>query len=60
MLFMLKSRMVLDHTSPVVRVGNILLVPTRMKHAHTPERSLGDQRQTDPTVILCHIIHPPS
>jgi hypothetical protein len=42
--------MVQDHTSPVIRVGNLSLVPTRTKHAPTPERSLGDQRQTGPAV----------
>jgi hypothetical protein len=52
--------MVLDHTSPMVRVGNLSLVPTRMKHAPTPRRSLGDRRQTNPTVILGHLIPPPS
>jgi hypothetical protein len=48
-----------DHTSHVVHVGNLSLVPTRMKHAPTPRRSLGDQRQTGPTVALCHLILPP-
>jgi hypothetical protein len=56
----LDSHMVLDHTSPVVHVGYLSLVPTRMKHAPTPERSLGDRRQTGPAVILGHLITPPS
>jgi hypothetical protein len=33
---MLDSHMVPNHTSPVVHVGNLSLVPTRMKHAPTP------------------------
>jgi hypothetical protein len=49
-----------NHTSHVVHVGNLLLVPTRTKHAPTPKRSLGNQRQTDPTVALGHLILPPS
>jgi hypothetical protein len=52
--------MVPDHTSPVVHVVNLSLVPTRMKHASISERSLGDQRQTGPTVALGHLILPPS
>jgi hypothetical protein len=48
------------HTSFVVRVGNLSLVPTRMKQAPTLERSLGDQRQTDPAIALGHLILPPS
>jgi hypothetical protein len=59
-LFTLDSHMVPDHTSPVVRVGNLSLVPTRMKHAPTPGRSLSDRRQTGSTVVLCHLIPPPS
>jgi hypothetical protein len=39
---------------------NLLLVPTRMKHAPTPGSSLGDRRQTGPTVVLGHLIPPPS
>jgi hypothetical protein len=39
---------------------NLSLVPTRRKHAPTPGRSLGDRRQTGPTVILSHLIPPPS
>jgi hypothetical protein len=54
------SRMVLDHTSPVIRVGNLSLVPTRMKQATTPGRILGDQRQIDSTVVSGHLILPPS
>jgi hypothetical protein len=49
-----------DHTSHVVHIGNLLLVPTRLKYAPIPERSLGDQRQTGPTVALAHLILPPS
>jgi hypothetical protein len=33
---MLDSRRVPDHTSPVVRVDNLSLVPTRTKYAPTP------------------------
>jgi hypothetical protein len=53
---MLDSRMVQDHTSLVVRVSNLSLVPTRMKHAPTPGRSLDDRRQTGLTVVLGHLI----
>jgi hypothetical protein len=48
--------MVPEHTSPVVRVGKLLLVPIRMKQVPTPRRSLGDRRQTGPTVVLAHLI----
>jgi hypothetical protein len=60
MFSMLDSCMVLDHTSPVVCVGNLLLVSTRTKHAPTPGRRLGDRRQTGPAVVLGHLIPPPS
>jgi hypothetical protein len=40
--------------------GNLLLVPTRMKQTPTPGRSLGDRKQTGSTVILGHLIPPPS
>jgi hypothetical protein len=43
-------------TSHVVCVGNHSLVPTRTKQAPTPGRSLSDQRQTCPTVVLGHLI----
>jgi hypothetical protein len=33
--------MVVDHTSPVIHIDNLSLVPTRMKHDPTPGRSLG-------------------
>jgi hypothetical protein len=56
----LDSRMVLDHTYPIVRADNLSLAPTRMKQAPTPGRSLGDRRQTGPTVVLGHLIPPPS
>jgi hypothetical protein len=59
-LSMLDLRMVPDHTSPVVRVGNLLLVPTQMKQAPTLEGNLGDQRQAGLAVILGHLIAPPS
>jgi hypothetical protein len=49
-----------DPTSHVVRVGKLLLVPTRTKHVPTPGRSLSDRRQTDPAVDLGHLICPPS
>jgi hypothetical protein len=44
----------------VVRAGNLSLVPMRLKHAPTPRRSLGDQRQTCPAIALGHLILPPS
>jgi hypothetical protein len=49
-----------DHTSQVVHVGKFSLVPTRSKYDHTPGRSLDDQRQTGPVVVLGHLIPPPS
>jgi hypothetical protein len=52
----LDSRIVLDHTSPMVHVGNLSLVPTRMKHVPTPERSLDDRRLTDLAIVLGHLI----
>jgi hypothetical protein len=58
--FMLNPHRVLDHTSYVVYVGNLSLVSTRLKHASTPGRSLTDKRQTDPVIILGHLIPPPS
>jgi hypothetical protein len=42
MLSTLDSHMVPDHTSLMFHVGNLSLVPTRMKQAPTPWRSLGD------------------
>jgi hypothetical protein len=60
MLFTLDSRMVSDHTYPVVHVANISLVPTRTKHASTLGGNLGDRRQTDSAVVLGHLIPPPS
>jgi hypothetical protein len=59
-LFTLDLHRVPDPTSHVVHVRNISLVPTRMKHATTPGRSIGDRRQTDPAIILGHLIPPPS
>jgi hypothetical protein len=56
---MLDLRMVPDHTTPVVRVGNLSLVPIRTKHASTPGRSLGDQIWTGPAVTSGHLILPP-
>jgi hypothetical protein len=49
-----------DPTSHVVHMGNLSLVPMRMKQAPTHGRSLGNWRQTDPIVILGHLIPPPS
>jgi hypothetical protein len=40
--------MVLDHTSHMVCVGKLSLLPTGTKHAPTPKRSLDNQRQTVP------------
>jgi hypothetical protein len=56
----LDSRMVPDHTSLVVRVGNFSLVSTRLKQTPTPVRSFGNRRQTGPVVALGHLILPPS
>jgi hypothetical protein len=56
MLSTLDSRMVLDHTSPVVCVGNLSLVLIRTKQTPTPGRILGDRRLTDPTIVLGHLI----
>jgi hypothetical protein len=42
-LSMLNSHMVLDHTTPVVHVGNLLLVPTRMKSALHPREVLATE-----------------
>jgi hypothetical protein len=52
--------MILDYKSHMVRVGNLLLVPTSLKHGPTPGRSLGEQRQTGSTIALVHLIPPPS
>jgi hypothetical protein len=59
-LFTLDPCMVTNHTSHVVCVGNLSIVPMRSKHTPTLGRSIGDQRQTGPTVILGHLILPPS
>jgi hypothetical protein len=58
--FTLDPRMVPNHTSHVVHVGNLLLVPTRTKYAPTPRRSLGIQRQIVLAIALGHLILPPS
>jgi hypothetical protein len=50
--------MVTDHTSPVIHIGNLPLVPTWTKHAPTPRTIFGIQRQTDPAVVLGHLILP--
>jgi hypothetical protein len=57
---MLDLHRVPDPTSHVVRVGNLSLVPTRMKHAPTPGRSLGGRRLTGLAVVLGQLIPPPS
>jgi hypothetical protein len=59
-LSMLDSRMVPDHTSSVVCIGNHSLVPTRPKQTPTPGRSLTNRRQTGPAFALGHLILPPS
>jgi hypothetical protein len=56
----LNSRMVPDHTSHVVHVANLSLVPTRTKQTPTTGRSLSDRRQTGSAIILGHLILPPS
>jgi hypothetical protein len=58
-LSMLDLCMVLGHTSPMVYVGNLSLVPTRTKHAPTPGRSFVDQRRTGPAIVLGHLILSP-
>jgi hypothetical protein len=60
MLSTLDSHMVPDHTSPMVHIGYLSLVPTRLKHAPTPVRSLDNRRQDGPIVALGHLILPPS
>jgi hypothetical protein len=49
-----------DHTSHMVHVVNLSLVLMMSKQVPTLERSLGDQRLTDPTVALGQLILPPS
>jgi hypothetical protein len=56
----LDSRMVPDHISHVVCVGNLSQVPTKLKQASTPRRSINNQRSTDPAVILGGLILPPT
>jgi hypothetical protein len=51
--------MVPDHTSLVVHVRNLSLVPTRMKYAPTPKRNLVNQRQTGPIIALDHLFFLP-
>jgi hypothetical protein len=58
MLSTLDSHMVPDHTSHVVHVGNLLQVPTKSKQAPTPGRSLDNQRQTGPAIVLGGLILP--
>jgi hypothetical protein len=38
---------------------NLSLTPMKSKHAYTPRRSLGNQRQTGPAVVLGDLIPPP-
>jgi hypothetical protein len=38
---------------------NLSLFPTKSKQAPTPKRSLGNQRQTGPAVVLGGLIPPP-
>jgi hypothetical protein len=42
MLFMLDPHRVFVHTSHVVYIDNLSLVPTMIKQASTPKISLGD------------------
>jgi hypothetical protein len=39
--------------------NNLSLAPTKSKQAPTPERSLDNQRQTGPVVVLSGLIPPP-
>jgi hypothetical protein len=47
--------------TPSVRFlrDNLSLAPTKSKQAPRPGRSLGNQRQTDPAVMLVGLIPPP-
>jgi hypothetical protein len=38
---------------------NLSLAPTKLKQAPTPERSIDNQIQTDPTIVLGGLILPP-
>jgi hypothetical protein len=38
---------------------NLSLAPTKLKQAPTPERSLGNQRQAGPAIVLGGLIPPP-
>jgi hypothetical protein len=52
--------MVPDHTYLTQSMhSNLSRSPTRSKQAPTPERNLGDQKQTDPAIVLGHPILPP-
>jgi hypothetical protein len=57
MLFTLDSRMIPDHTSLVIRVANLLLVPIRMKHVPKPRRSLGEQTLSSSWVTSFFLPH---
>jgi hypothetical protein len=54
----LDLRMVLDHTSHMVHVGQPFTSPHEVKTSPTPGRSLDNQRQTGPAVILGGLILP--
>jgi hypothetical protein len=43
-------------TVAVIQIDIHPAVPTRMKQAPTPERSLGNQRQTGSAIVLGHLI----
>jgi hypothetical protein len=59
-LFTLHPHRVPAHTSHVVHVSNLSLVHTRSKQAPTPERNLGNQKQTGSAVVLGCLILPPT
>jgi hypothetical protein len=60
MLSTLDLHMVLNHTSHMVHVGNLSLIPTRSKQGSTPGTSIGDQTQTGSSVTLDHLVPPPT
>jgi hypothetical protein len=60
MLYTLDSRMVPNHTSPVVCIGNLSLVPTRSKQALHPEEVLINENRLarpSPWVTLFFLPH---
>jgi hypothetical protein len=56
---MLDLHMVSDHTSHVICVGQPFTSSHEVETGPIPERSLDNQRQTGPAVILDDLILPP-